>query len=189
MDLESSQLTSEAMWRSTLFITLIDAIVVTILARRINRSRFRQLKWPIVITAAIFWSVVGVVLYQVFWDDYYRYFASSWLHDGGVLVITIPMGAGLALLFHWLALRLPGNPIVSFCLLGGLKGLLEHLWGIYSLKILSIPLLQGVSPASILAFAFPEYIVYWCVVISLALLFQNGWRWWIGLRQMPTKAA
>jgi hypothetical protein len=188
MDLGGIQLTSETFWQSALVTSLIDAVVVSILAWRIKRDRFRQLRWPLVATAAVFWSVFGLVLYQVFWDSYYRHFAAGWLRGGGILIITIPMGVLLALLFHWAALRLPGNPVVSFCLLAGLESLLEHLWGFYGLKILDLPMLQGANPVSILAFAFPEYILYWCVVILAAVLLQNGWRGWIGLRQKRTKA-
>ena len=109
---------------------------------------------------------------MVFWDIYYRYF----LPNTSILLVTPLVGALLALVFHWLALRLPGNPIVSFCLLGGLESLLEHLWGIYGLGILRAPLMQAVAPLSILAFAVPEYIFYWCVVLSIAVLLQSVYR-------------
>lgn len=176
MDLNSVQLTSGVFWRAALVITLMDVVFIVILSRLINRAHFRRLKWPLAAAGAIFWSVIGVALYQVFWEDYYRYFASNWLRAGGVLALTIPMGVILALVFYSLAVRLPGNPIISFCLLSGLESVLEHLWGLYGFKILDIPLLHGVSPAAILAFAFPEYIFYWCIVIGLAALIRKTLR-------------
>lgn len=67
---------------------------------------------------------------------------------------------GLAL--WWLALRLQGNPVLNFCLLGGLEAIPEHLWVIFGLRILErVPMLQGVSPTSVLVFAIPEYVLYW----------------------------
>ncbi len=174
MHLDNLGLTSEDFWRAALITALMDAVFIAILIRLINGAHFCRLKWPLAGAGAIFWSVFGVALYQGFWETYYRYFASSWLRAGGVLLITVPMGVILALLFYALALRLPGNPIISFCLLGGLESLLEHLWGFYGFKIMEIPLLQGVSPASILAFAFPEYMFYWCIVIGLAALINRG---------------
>jgi hypothetical protein len=182
-------LTSAALWQDAVVVALIAAIWVTILVRRIDRARFGQLRWPLVAMSAVFWSALGTILVQVFWGDYYRYFYPGWLHDGGILVMTIPSGAVLALLFHWMAPHLPGHPLVAFCLLGGLKSWLDHLCGIYIFKILDIPLLQGVSPASILAFALPEYVVYWCIVISAAAVTQVIWQRWTGLRQSGARAA
>ena len=170
---------SEQLWMDSVIIAIVDIVFVLLLTWRIKPSRFRELKWALVGTAASFWIIFGIVLVSVFWDTYYQYFIPSWLHFGGILLF-VPILYGLfALAFYWLALRIPGNPILNFCLLAGLEAVLEHLWGIYGLKILEIPLLQDTSPTPILAFSFPEYIFYWCIVISIAVLIQNGWRWWI----------
>jgi apolipoprotein N-acyltransferase len=40
-----------------------------------------------------------------------------------------------------------------------------------------------------LAFAFPEYIFYWCIVISTAALCQMGWRWQRGRRRVGARIA
>jgi hypothetical protein len=139
-------------------------ILISLLIWRINRERFWQLRLPLVTAAAVFWGCFAFVLYRVFWETYYRYFSSSWLYNGGSLLLGILLVVVLAFLFHWTACRLPGNPLIGFCLLCGLESLLEHLWVIYSLRILDIHLLQGINPTSILAFSFPEYIFYWCIV-------------------------
>jgi len=170
LNLESIRLTSDDMWQSSLVTALITIILVAFLAWRIKRESFNQLRWPLAAAAGLFWAGYGLLLYQVFWDSYYRYFGANWMREGGILIVMVPVAAGMAFVFHWLARRLPGIPLVSFCFLGGLEGLLEHLWGIYGLKILDVPMLQGINPLSILAFAFPEYIFYWCVVIGIAVL-------------------
>lgn len=76
-----------------------------------------------------------------------------------------------AALVWWAARRLPGNPVVAFCLFGGLEALAEHLVAIYGLDILErVPLLQGSDPLAVLAFSVPEYVAYWGVVLGLAAL-------------------
>ncbi|MGZ6346105.1 MAG: hypothetical protein ACXWNC_00855 [Anaerolineales bacterium] len=163
----------------SVIIALVDVAFVLLLTWRIKRSRFRDLKWTLVGTAAIFWSIFGIFLVSVFWDTFYYSFFPGWFHFGGILIF-VPILYGLfALVFYWLALHVPGNPIFVFCLLAGLESVLEHLWGIYGIKILEIPILKEASPASILTFSFPEYIFYWCIVISITVLIQNGWRSWI----------
>ena len=169
--------------------TIIDLIFVLLLMWRIKPLHFRELKWILVATAVILWSIFAILLVSVFWDTYYQYFYPSWFRLGGTLLFVPLLFGILALAFYWLALRISGNPIVIFCLLGGAQSLISHLWGIYVFKILEIPMLQGASPASILAFAFPEYVFYWCVVISIAALIQNSWRWWMKQRQARTRIA
>ncbi len=176
MSLEGVTVSSGQFWGSAALATALDVILIALLTWRIDNSHIRSLRWTLVLTAAVFWSVFGIVLVQVFWDSYYRYFYPGWLH-GAALLLFVPLCfGGLALLFHWLALRLPGNPILSFCLLGGVESVLEHLWGIYVLRIFDVPMLQGVSPVPVLVFAFPEYVFYWCIVIALAALTQSFWR-------------
>ena len=182
---EEISILSEQFWKSAAVIALVDVVLVSLLAWRIQRARFRELKWALAGTAALSWSVFAVALVAVFWHDYYRYFYPTWFRSGGILVFVPLVFGMLALAFHWLALRLPGNPIVTFSLLAGAESLLEHLVGIYALNIRAIPMLQAAGPAAMLTFAFPEYVFYWSVVIGLALVFQNGWRAWTGRRRNP----
>lgn len=175
MDLGQIQLTSQDLWRSALAAGGLAALALGLLARTLSRARFAQLRWPLAGAAALFWVGLAAVMYGVFWEAYYRYFMPAAGALAGTL-LAAPLGAGLALLFHALALRLPGNPVVTFGLLNGLEAWLEHLWGIYVFKILAVPLLQGVSPASVLAFAFPEYVLYGCAICLLARLFAWAWR-------------
>jgi hypothetical protein len=183
------RLLSEQFLISGAITTLVDVILVVFLISRVKPLRFRQLKWILVGTAFVVWGVFAVILLGVFWDTYYRFFFPIWFRAGGILLFVPLLYGFFALAFHWLALRLPVNPIVAFCMLAGIESLLEHLWGIYGLKILEVPILQAASPLSILAFAFPEYVLYWCIVISIAALLQNGWSRWKSTRQTGMKAA
>ena len=170
MVLDSLKVSSEQFWMSGIFMGIVDLVFILLLLWRIKSSRFRELRWTLVATAAVFWSLFGVVLVWVFWESYYQYFYPGWFRLGGILIF-VPVLYGLfAFAFHWLAMRLPGNPLITFCLLAGIESVLEHLGGIVGLKILEVSLLQEASPASILFFSFPEYVFYWCVVIAIAAL-------------------
>lgn len=186
---ENFKLLSAQFWLGGVLLGVVDVAFVALLTWRVKPARFRELKWTLAGTAAVFWGIFTSAVVWVFWDIYYRYFLPGWLRSGGLLLFVPILFGVFALAFHGLALRGPGNPIVTFGLLGGLESWLEHLWGIYGLKILDIPFLQEASPASILAFAFPEYILYWCIVIGLAVLFQRGWRWWSDRRRTRARAA
>jgi hypothetical protein len=183
MTLDNLQISSELFWMSAVITATLDVILISILIWRIKPSQFRDLKWILVGTAVLSWSAFAILLVSAFWDAYYHHFFPSWFRSGGILLFVPILFGSLAFAFHWLALRVLGNPIVTFCLLGGMESFVEHLWGIYSFKILEIPFLQEASPASILAFAFPEYIFYWCIVISIATLVQSGWRWFTKQRR------
>jgi hypothetical protein len=75
----------------------------------------------------------------------------------------------LALLFWWLALRLPGNPVVNLMLLGGLESFPGHLHAI-QLGILATPLLKNVNAASALTFGFFEFVFYWSVILAISTI-------------------
>jgi len=178
MTLPDIKIASETFWLCALVTALIDVGLVLFLARRIQMDRFRQLHWAVVLAAAVFWVSYGLLLFALAWESYYAKFLPdpadrSLARSIAELLIYPPIG----LFLWWLAQRLPGNPTVNFCLLGGLQSVPEHLWGIYGLGMLDrVPFLQEASPVSVLAFALPEYVLYWGSVLSLALLLQSGWR-------------
>lgn len=156
---------------------------VLLLAWRIRPERFRQLKWALVVAAVIFWSTLWAWVLWSFWDCCYSYVfpgSARWLIPPAYGALF--GGSGLAL--WWLALRLPGNPVASFCVLGGLLSLPGHLWAIYGQWILEkVPLLQAVSPSSALVFGVPEFIFYWSIIIVIAVLLRWAWQWWRPLMQ------
>jgi hypothetical protein len=179
MILPDIKIPSETFWLCALVTVIIDVGLVLFLARRIRPDRYRNLPWAIVLTATVFWVSYGLLLFSLTWESYYAKFlpnpADRSLIRSLMELLTYPL---VGLLLWWLALRLPGNPALSFCLLGGLQAVPEHLWGIYGLGLLEqVPFLQEASPASVLAFAIPEYVLYWGSVLSLALLLQSGWQW------------
>lgn len=169
--------TSEVYWISALFATLIDVGFVFLLAWRIGAGRFRQLKHALVIAGIIFWSTLWAWVLWSFWDCCYSYVFPDWARCLIPPAYGFVFGSsGLAL--WWLALRLPGNPVVSFCVVGGLVSLPGHLWAIYGRKMLEkVPLLRGVSPSSALVFGVPEFIFYWSIIIVIAVLLRWASEW------------
>lgn len=175
--------TSDLYWVSALVTALIDGGFVLLLAWRIKPAQFRQLVWALVVASAIFWSMLWTaVLWGDLWDLAFRYVLPGWARWIYPFYGLLHGVVGLAL--WWLAPRLPGNPVVNFCLLGGLESLPEHLWAIYGRRILEkVPLLQGVSPASALVFGVFEFIFYWSIIMSITVLLRRGWQWWRHLEQ------
>jgi hypothetical protein len=179
MTLPDVVVTSEMLWLSALVTALINVGLVLFLARRIPRSRFCQLHWPIALASGVFWMSLGLFFFETTWESFYAMFlpnpANRSLARFTLELLLYPV---IGLVIWWLAARLPGNPTVTFCLLGGLEALPEHLWGIYRLGMLDkVPFLQQASPASVLAFAVPEYVLYWGSTLGIAHLIQRVWQW------------
>lgn len=175
MTLPDTKLTSETFWLGALWAALIDVGFVLLLVLCLKPARFRQLTWTLTGTSAVLWGVFATVCLWGFWDLYYRYFYPGWMRWLAPLDALLYGAIGLAL--WWLALRLPGNPVMNFCLLGGVESVLEHLLGIYGLRVLDkVPILQGVNPVSALVFAFFEYVFYWGIVLGIAGLLGRVWR-------------
>ena len=154
---------------NTLIFFVLAILLVGLLAWRFKPAQFHLLSWQSVgIGSALFWSLFAGVMTWYAWDFYYRFFKPPWAR------IATPVGAIvfyflLGLLLRWVALRLPGNPIVWFSLLGGIESVPEHAVAIYRFHILQIPLLQDSTPASIFIFAFFEYVVYWSLALCAAI--------------------
>jgi len=170
---ETLSLTSEIFWQSAVAAALLDAGLMVLLLRLISPERFFQLPRPLIVSAGIFWGILGIFVVRSFWDGYYRYFYPEWMHGWGIVVFAPSIGMVLAVLFCWIAFRFRGRPIAAFFIAVGVEALLEHLLGIYSFKIMDIPMFSGVNPLSVLIFSIPEYILYWGAILLVAFLVQR----------------
>jgi len=170
-----SKITSETLWLGTFVLATIDALFIPILVWRINSVAFRRIKWTLVVTSAIFWSSLWTWGLVTFWDSVYHYVFPVWSR----WLIPPTFGllyAGISLLFWRLALRLPGNVVASFCLLGGLWGMTTHLFAVSIGIVTKPPVLQGATPSAAVSFAIFEFMFYWCIILTLAVLLHHGWR-------------
>jgi len=180
MTLPDVAITSEVFWWSAPVTALIDVGLVLFLARRTGRSRFRQLHWPVVLASGIFWMSLGLFFFETTWASFYaRFLPDPANRSLNRFLFELLLYPALGLAMWWLAARLPGNPAVTFCLLGGLEALPEHLWGIYRLDMLDkVPFLREASPIAVLAFAVPEYVLYWGSALAMALPVERMWQWY-----------
>jgi hypothetical protein len=170
-----SKITSETLWLGTFIFAVIDAVFVPILVWRINPAKFRRLKWTLGITTAIFCSALWTWGFVNFWDSIYHYVFPAWAH----WLIPPTFGliyAGISILFWWLALSLRGKAVANFCLLGGLWGMTTHLFAVSIGIVNKPPVLQGAAPAAAVIIAIFEFTFYWCVILSVAVLLDHGWR-------------
>ena len=179
MTLPDVAIRSDVFWWSALVTALIDVGLVLFLARRAGRSRFRQLHWPVVLASGVFWMSLGLFFFGTTWASYYaRFLPDPANRSLSRFLFELLLYPALGLAMWWLAARLPGNPAVTFCLLGGLEALPEHLWGVYRLGMLEkVPFLREASPLAVLTFSVPEYVLYWGSVLAMALPVERIGQW------------
>ncbi len=175
------KVTSQYLREGALIFALIDAIFVPLLAWKIQREWFHQLKWILVLITAIFWGTLWTFVISSFWETVYSYVFPAEIYWLIPLAMSL-FFAALALLFRWLVLRLPGHVVINFCLMGGLTGIITHLWAISRGILDKPPMLQGAAPVAAVVIAFFEYIFYWCIVLSITWLVDNTWHWFRHLR-------
>ena len=157
------KLTDHNIWQSTLTFALLGLVLAVPLLLLYRDESFRRSARSISISSAIFWGILATVVLFTAWKLYYQYLYPAWMRwlaPSDALLYGL-FGLGL----WWLAVRIPGPALLWFLLLGGLEGILEHIFGIYGLHILDkVPWLQGASPFPVIIFSFFEYIVYWAIV-------------------------
>jgi len=161
-------ISSTDFWVNSLIWGVLDLGLLALLVKIFKPSSFWGALKPIAIVSITLWSCFATALYWGFWDIFYAQFLPDWARWGAPFSGFVPY-LPLALLFYLLSNKLPGNPILWFCLLGGLEGVAEHVLGIYGLHILEkVPLLNGIEPLPIMVFSFFEYTLYWGLLLLLA---------------------
>jgi hypothetical protein len=163
------KVTTEILWKAAIIFALIDVIFVGFLARKVKSSKFYQIKWKLVITTSLFWFMIWILMSSLFWDSVYQYVFPSWARWLIPPFYGMMFGA-IGLLFWWLAIRLPGNKVLNFCVLGGLLGMITHIWAIEQGILNKPPMLIGASPIAATILPVFEFIFYWCIIITVTLV-------------------
>jgi len=161
------KLTTQDVWSSTLVLGLSGLLLLLPLAFIFRNDNFQRAGLPITLTSAIAWGIVAMVAFRFAWEFYYQYLYPQWARRLGFASALFygPVALGM----WWLSSRLPGSAVVWFAVIGGLEGVGEHLFGIYSLHILEkVPWLRGITPLPVVIFSFFEYILYWTAVAWIA---------------------
>ena len=163
------KITTELLYRGAFIFALMDAVYIPLLAWRVHEETFRRIKWMLVIAAAVVWFGIWSWAIGNFWETVYSYVFPAWARTWAPWIAFV--AAGMVALGLWtLSLRSKANPIIIYCLLGGVLGSLTHIWAVYRGIVTSPPMLQGASPLGAVILAFFEYILYWCVILTLALI-------------------
>jgi hypothetical protein len=172
INFEGIKVTSEVLWRAAVIFALFDIVLVTYLARFIEPAWFRKMKWPVTAITGIIWFLIWLAMVIFFWEPVYHYVFPSW--SRWLLPFLFGMGFALVgLLFWWLAQQFKGNPVINFCLLGGLWGMITHIVAIHRGILEKPPLLQGISPVSASIMPIFEFVFYWCIILGLAKIWQR----------------
>jgi hypothetical protein len=161
------KITTEMLIRGMLFFVLSDIVFVPLLVWRIRKEAFQRLRWPLAITAACVWFAIWAWAIGNFWETVYRYVFPAWAQTW-VPLIAFVIASAVAISLWTLALRLRGNPVLLFCLMGGIIGPLTHTWAVFRGLMVRPPMLQGASPLAAVIFAFFEYVFYWCTILLIA---------------------
>jgi hypothetical protein len=165
-------ITTQLLWRATLFFGLADLLMFTLLAWRIPNRRFQRLPRWLAGVAAIFWASIWLAAMVGFWGMVYRYIFPGWAR--WVIPFAIPaVDVAVALLLWRWVQGLPGRSAAWFCLFTGVWGSLTHVWAVALGITVKPPMLQGASPIAVIVFAFFEYLFYFNVILALAALFEN----------------
>ncbi|HEX9089926.1 MAG TPA: hypothetical protein VF831_00475, partial [Anaerolineales bacterium] len=105
-------------------------LLLALLARRlVRREEMQQMRWLLTATSGVFFLIVWTSVMSWGWDWFYSYIFPGWAR----YLLPPLFGVGYSLLalgMSWLCIKLPGNAAVLWCLLGGLEGLLSHIYAI-----------------------------------------------------------
>jgi hypothetical protein len=175
-----THVTTHLIWTCTSILVLLDIVLVLLVRRIIQRDLFGHIRWPLAIASGVFFLLVWTSAMLWGWDWFYSYIFPGWgrylLPPIFGIVYTL-----IALGMVWLSLKLPGSPSVTWCVLGGVVGLLGHTYAIYGLGAASIPpIMHGVNQFSLLVFAIFELAFYWSIILLfcglLWRLYSHSWR-------------
>jgi hypothetical protein len=169
-----AHVTTSLIWTCTGIVAVMD-VILTLLARRlVSRELFQQMRWLLAIAGGVFFLLVWIGVLWWGWDWFYSYIFPEW----GRYLLPPMFGIGYTLIafgMGWLSLKLPGNPAVTWCILGGVEGLLSHIYAIYGLGAASKPpIMQGTDPFAVLIFAVFEIAFYWSLILLASRLIWRG---------------
>jgi hypothetical protein len=166
----NAQLSTPLVWGCTAALVIVDLVLILVINRVIRRDQFSFFRRQLVILAGIFFLLVWTSAMLWAWEWFYTYIFPAWLRYYLPPIFWIGYTL-LACAMSWFSLKLRAKPAVTWCLLGGLEGLLSHLYAIYGLGAVSNPpIMHGVSQLSVLIFAVFEKMFYWSFILFVVWL-------------------
>jgi hypothetical protein len=165
------KVTTHILWMSALIFAVIDLVFLLVLARRVKQERFRQMRGSLAIMTGCLWFAIWTGMSFFFWDPVYHYVFPIWARWLIPPVYAVCF-AFLSCAFWWIATRMKSYSVIWFCLLGGMLGMLTHMWAIARGIINRPPMLQGISPIAVCIMPVFEFLFYYCMIVSLASALQ-----------------
>ncbi len=163
--LQSTHLTTPIVWVCTAVLVVMDISLGWLSGYAISRRQFRGITRKLIVASAIFFLLVWAGAMGWAWDWFYAYIFPPWARYALPPIFCLGY-ALLAWFMTWLSLKLRGNPAVMWNILGGVEGLLSHLFAIYGLGAVSRPpIMQGTDPLAVLIFAIFEKAFYSNVIL------------------------
>jgi hypothetical protein len=163
------RVTTELLWQTTVFFSVVAVALLLLLGRLVPRQRFATLKLRVVGASFFAWLIIWSAVVLVYWQSVYSFFFPAWLR--WLLPLLMATGFATVSFFLWhLANRARRWPVVVFVLLGAALGPLTHVWAVVRGIVSKPPLLQGASPAAAIAVSAPEFALYYSAIVGLAVL-------------------
>ena len=165
-----AHLTTPLVLICTGILLLFDLLLALLAWRFVRRKEMQQMRRLLIATSGVFFLLVWTSVMIWGWDWFYSYIFPGWAR----YLLPPLFGLGytvFAMGMSWLCMKLPGNPAILWCLLGGLEGLLSHIYAIYGLGAASKPpIMQGTDPLATLIFAIFEKAFYWSLILFASKL-------------------
>lgn len=170
--MENIKITNQNFWTGSLVFGGVGLLLLVSLLIGYGAAEYAHAARALILTSGLLWGALAVALSAWGWKIYYQYLYPAWARPmaplSGLLYAAIAVGM-------WtLSNHFGGGAVFWFVLMGGVEGILEHLYGIYVLRILQkVPWLAGISPLPVLIFSFFEYIAYWSLTLWAIFLVQR----------------
>lgn len=164
---EGLRVTTGLLWTSALLLSFVAAAAVAAANLAVPRSRFCLLRAQIVWAAFLVWMGIWTAMSALFWHDVYGFFFPEWLR----WPLPLLMGAGFAAAsagFWHAAVLARRASVLLFVLMGAALGPLTHVWAVFRGIVSKPPMLQGASPLAAVVVSFPEFAIYFSVIVFLA---------------------
>ena len=169
---EGARVTSALLWRSAAVAAAIDVAFAVVLTRAVTAERFRALKRPVLALTAVLWFGIWLWVVIVFWESVYSLVFPAWSR-WYLPAAQSALTTGAAWLAFRLATKVGSHAVLTYLLLGGLWGVVTHIWAVYRGILQKPPLLQGAGAVPAVVFAFFEFTFYWCVIVGAAALLER----------------
>lgn len=176
MDLpEGFQITTKLLLQGGLVFAVADILLLLLLSSKIKIAHFLKISAALPFATALIYGGIWVWAIANFWESVYGFLFAPWSRWFVPAAQAVLTGA-ISWLAVRLALRVKFPPVLTYCFLGGVWGILGHLSALASGIVSKPPLLQGSSPGAVLFIAFFEYVFYWSLILLLSFLGQIIWK-------------